>query len=149
MFEVGFSEIAVIAVIALIVLGPERLPKAARMAGTFLRKARRSFESLKLEVERELEADELKKQFAQLTAAPAAFANELQQPFGEAKAALEHNVEAAVQSAKAAFADFSTPAEINTAANSVEASTDLVTVPALSKISGDDPKQTDAPRPGP
>ena len=107
MFEVGFSEIAVIAVIALIVLGPERLPKAARMAGTFLRKARRSFESLKLEVERELEADELKKQFAQIAAAPADFANALQQPLAEAKAALEHNVDAATQSAKATWQDIS------------------------------------------
>ena len=100
MFEVGFSEIAVIAVIALIVLGPERLPKAARMAGTFLRKARRSFESLKLEVERELEADELKKHLAQLAAAPAALSSALQQPFAEAKATLEHNIDAATQSAK-------------------------------------------------
>jgi len=97
MFEVGFSEMAVIAVIALIVLGPERLPKAARMVGTFLRKARRSFESLKLEVERELEADELKKQFAHIAEAPAALANALQQPFAEAKAALEHNVDAVQQ----------------------------------------------------
>lgn len=108
MFEVGFSEIAVIAVIALIVLGPERLPKAARMVGTFMRKARRSFESLKYEVERELEADELKKQFAQIAAAPAAFANEFQQPFAEAKAALEHNADAAARSAQDAWQDAAT-----------------------------------------
>ncbi len=112
MFEVGFSEIAVIAVIALIVLGPERLPKAARMAGTFLRKARQSFESLKLEVERELEADELKKQFAQIAAAPAALSNTLQQPFAEAKAALEHNVDAIMQSAKAPLPDVSKPGDL-------------------------------------
>ena len=100
MFEVGFSEIAVIAVIALIVLGPDRLPKAARMAGTFLRKARQSFESLKLEVERELEADELKKQFAQISAAPANFSNALQQPLVEAKAAFDKNVDEVMQSLK-------------------------------------------------
>ena len=118
MFEVGFSEIAVIAVIALIVLGPERLPKAARMAGTFLRKARRSFESLKLEVERELEADELKKHLAQITAAPAALSNALQQPFAEAKAALEHNVDAATQSAKATWQDISNSTDSNVPQNS-------------------------------
>lgn len=118
MFEVGFSEIAVIAVIALIVLGPERLPKAARMAGTFLRKARRSFESLKLEVERELEADELKKQFAQIAAAPADFANALQQPFAEAKSALEQNVDAATQSAKATWQDISNLTDSNVPQNS-------------------------------
>ncbi len=64
MFDVGFSELVLIGVIALVVLGPEKLPKAARMAGGFLRKARRSFESLKHEVERELEAEEIKRQIA-------------------------------------------------------------------------------------
>ena len=118
MFEVGFSEIAVIAVIALIVLGPERLPKAARMAGTFLRKARQSFESLKLEVERELEADELKKQFAQIAAAPAALANVLQQPLAEAKAVLEHNVDAVMQSAKVPLPDLSKPGDLHAPLNS-------------------------------
>jgi sec-independent protein translocase protein TatB len=88
MFEVGFSELVVIAVVALIVLGPERLPKAARMAGTFLRKARMSFESLKHEVERELEAEEVKKQLAEFKAAPAAIAAAIEQPFQQAQAAL-------------------------------------------------------------
>ena len=128
MFEVGFSEIAVIAVIALIVLGPERLPKAARMAGTFLRKARRSFESLKLEVERELEADELKKQFAQIAAAPAALSNALQQPFAEAKAALEHNVDAVMQSVQPPLLDSSLSGELN-----VPQSADSVLAVQLSK----------------
>lgn len=115
MFEVGFSEIAVIAVIALIVLGPERLPKAARMAGTFLRKARQSFESLKLEVERELEADELKKQFAQISAAPANFSNALQQPLVETKAAFDKNVDEVMQSLKEPFQDLSRSSDLDRA----------------------------------
>lgn len=61
MFEVGFSEMAVIAVIALIVLGPERLPKAARMAGALVRRARSAVSNLHHELEREVAADELKK----------------------------------------------------------------------------------------
>ena len=40
MFDIGFSELLVIAVVALLVLGPERLPKAARYAGLWVRKAR-------------------------------------------------------------------------------------------------------------
>lgn len=55
-----------IAVVSLLVLGPERLPRAARTVGAFFRKARRSWESLKGEVERELEAEDLKRQFADL-----------------------------------------------------------------------------------
>jgi len=60
-FDVGFSEMLVIAVVALLVLGPERLPAAARTVGALLRKARQSFESVKSEVERELRDEELKR----------------------------------------------------------------------------------------
>ena len=40
MFDVGFSELVLIALVALVVLGPERLPKAARLAGLWVRRAR-------------------------------------------------------------------------------------------------------------
>lgn len=61
MFDVGFSELVLIAVVALLVLGPERLPGAARTVGALLRRARASFESVKSEVERELRDEELKR----------------------------------------------------------------------------------------
>jgi sec-independent protein translocase protein TatB len=60
MFELGWIEIAVIGVIALVVLGPERLPKAARFAGLWVRKARAQWFAVKSEMERELAAEELK-----------------------------------------------------------------------------------------
>ncbi|WP_027079530.1 Sec-independent protein translocase protein TatB [Luteimonas mephitis] len=61
MFDIGFSELLVIAVIALLVLGPERLPKAARFAGLWVRRARAQWYSVRSELERELAADELKR----------------------------------------------------------------------------------------
>jgi len=61
MFDIGFSELLVIAVVALIVLGPERLPKAARFAGLWVRRARQQWYSVKSEFENELAADELKR----------------------------------------------------------------------------------------
>jgi sec-independent protein translocase protein TatB len=61
MFDVGFSELLVIAIVALIVLGPERLPKAARFAGLWVRRARAHWYSVKAELERELAADELRR----------------------------------------------------------------------------------------
>ena len=61
MFEVGFSEIALIAVVALLVLGPERLPGVARTVGALVRKARNSWQSVRTEIERELAADEMKR----------------------------------------------------------------------------------------
>ncbi len=62
MFDVGFSEMLVIAVVALIVLGPERLPKAARLAGLWIRRARAQWYSVKAELENELDAEDLKRQ---------------------------------------------------------------------------------------
>lgn len=61
MFDIGFSEIVVIAVVALIVLGPERLPKAARFAGLWVRRARAQWYSVKSEFEREMAAEDLKR----------------------------------------------------------------------------------------
>ena len=61
MFDVGFSELALIALVALIVLGPEKLPGVARTVGALVRRARSSWQNVKGEIERELAADELKK----------------------------------------------------------------------------------------
>ena len=61
MFDVGFSELLIIAVVALLVLGPERLPKAARFAGLWVRRARAQWYSVKAELERELASEELKR----------------------------------------------------------------------------------------
>lgn len=65
MFDVGFSEILVIAVVALLVLGPERLPKAARFAGLWVRRARAQWNSVKAELENELADEELRRDIRQ------------------------------------------------------------------------------------
>ncbi|GGJ95996.1 Sec-independent protein translocase protein TatB [Luteimonas terricola] len=61
MFDLGFTELTMIALVALVVLGPERLPKAARFAGLWVRRARAQWYSVKSELERDLAADELKR----------------------------------------------------------------------------------------
>lgn len=61
MFDIGFSELFLIAVVALIVLGPERLPKAARFAGLWVRRARAQWYSVRSELERELATEELQR----------------------------------------------------------------------------------------
>ena len=65
MFDLSFAEIVVIAVVALVVLGPERLPKAARFAGLWVRRARSQWQSVRSELERELAAEELKRNIDQ------------------------------------------------------------------------------------
>lgn len=60
MFDIGFWELALIGVVALLVLGPERLPHAVRMTAAFIGKIRRSFIDVRAEIEREIHADELR-----------------------------------------------------------------------------------------
>ena len=96
MFDIGFSELLVIAVVALLVLGPERLPKAARFAGLWVRKARAQWYSVKSEFERDLAADELQRSLRetreslrqaeeQLRGGAAAFQQRLEQEFDDVK----------------------------------------------------------------
>jgi sec-independent protein translocase protein TatB len=61
MFDIGFSELLVIAVVALLVIGPERLPKVARTAGHLFGRLQRYVNDVKSDIQRELELDELKK----------------------------------------------------------------------------------------
>ena len=61
MFDVGFWEILLILVMALVIIGPERLPGAARKAGFFVGKARRYIEGVRNEVESELDVNEFKR----------------------------------------------------------------------------------------
>jgi len=61
MFDVGFWEILLILVLALVIIGPERLPSAARKAGFFVGKARRYIEGVRSEVEEELDVNEFKR----------------------------------------------------------------------------------------
>lgn len=63
MFDLSLPELAVIAVVALLVLGPKRLPGAARTAGALIRRMQRSWSGLRADIERELAADDLKREF--------------------------------------------------------------------------------------
>jgi len=60
MFDVGFSELIVIALVALIVIGPERLPRVARTLGALLGRAQRYVNDVKADIQREVDLDELK-----------------------------------------------------------------------------------------
>ncbi len=61
MFDIGFSEMVVIAVVALIVIGPERLPKVARTAGHLLGRLQRYVNGIKTDISRDMALEELRK----------------------------------------------------------------------------------------
>ncbi|HLA32577.1 MAG TPA: Sec-independent protein translocase protein TatB [Pseudomonas sp.] len=62
MFDIGFSELLLVGLVALVVLGPERLPGAVRTASLWIGRLKRSFSAIKAEVEREIGADEIRRQ---------------------------------------------------------------------------------------
>src|SRR5512147_1114870 len=69
MFDIGFGELGLIAVVGLLVLGPERLPRVARTTGALLRKARHSWQSVRADIERELAAEDLRQTLRETAAA--------------------------------------------------------------------------------
>ncbi len=60
MFDVGFWEVGLVALVSLLVIGPERLPKAARIAGYWVGKSRNIVNSVKAEIKEELQAEEMR-----------------------------------------------------------------------------------------
>ncbi len=62
MFDIGFPELFLVALVMLVVLGPERLPETLRTAGLWLGRLRRSFASVKAEIEKEVGMDDIKRQ---------------------------------------------------------------------------------------
>jgi len=83
MFDFSFGEVGLIAVVALVVLGPERMPKVARTAGALLRRARTSWQSVKDDIERELEAENLKQSLDEARKAAADLRNDIQSATNE------------------------------------------------------------------
>lgn len=87
MFDIGFSEMLVIAIVALVVIGPERLPKVARTAGHLLGRLQRYVSDVKADINREMQLEELKK---------------LQAEIQESARSVEHSLTSELQSAREA-----------------------------------------------
>ena len=60
MFDIGFSELCMVGLVALLVIGSEKLPKVARMAGFWVAKSKRMLASVKQEIHEEFQAEELR-----------------------------------------------------------------------------------------
>ena len=65
MFEIGFTELLLVGTVALLVLGPERLPKAASTAGRWMSQTKRALNGIKRQMERELDAEQLRQSLDQ------------------------------------------------------------------------------------
>lgn len=97
MFDVGFWELGLIALVALIVIGPERLPKVARTAGLWLGRGRRFIAGVKADIDREIKTQELKELLEEQTrqANPVhEILEETRKDLNEIKQAAEQSVQA-------------------------------------------------------
>lgn len=92
MIDLGISKLALIGVVALVVIGPERLPKVARMAGTLFGRAQRYINDVKSEVSREIELDELRKMQQEMKDA----ASSVEQTIAQSVSEIESNVQEAL-----------------------------------------------------
>jgi len=89
MFDIGFSELMVIAVVALIVIGPERLPKVARTLGHLFGRMQRYVNDVKADISREMELDELRKLQTSMQDAARSFEHSVTQEVGATEAELQ------------------------------------------------------------
>ncbi|KAB2928209.1 MAG: twin-arginine translocase subunit TatB [Dechloromonas sp.] len=96
MFDIGFSELMVIGVVALLVIGPERLPKVARTLGHLLGRAQRYVNDVKSDINREMQLDELKKLQAQVADSARSLEDSVRKEYDGARSAIESPVKEAV-----------------------------------------------------
>lgn len=101
MIDLGLSKMALIAVVALVVIGPEKLPKVARMAGSLFGRAQRYMNEVKSEVSREMELDELRKMQKDMQDAASEVEHSISQNFQQ----VENGVRDAWQDATGDFDD--------------------------------------------
>ena len=136
MFDVGFSEIVVIAVVALIVIGPERLPKVARTLGHMFGRLQRYVNEVKADINREMELDELRKLKTQVQDA----AHDIEQSMTSAAREVETGVRSVEAQLNAAEAANATPDS-----HKAEASETSATPPPREGASGEAPRQAALP----
>jgi sec-independent protein translocase protein TatB len=96
MFDIGFSELLVIGVVALIVIGPERLPRVARTVGHLAGRLQRYVSDVKADINREIELDELRKMRDSMQQAASSFESSVQSELNKTETDLNKSVEAVV-----------------------------------------------------
>jgi sec-independent protein translocase protein TatB len=98
MFDIGFSELMVIAVIALVVIGPERLPRVARTLGHLAGRLQRYVTDVKADINREIELDELRKMRDSMKEAASSFEGSVRSGLASAESEI-NSVTASAQEA--------------------------------------------------
>jgi sec-independent protein translocase protein TatB len=102
MFDIGFSELMVIAVIALVVIGPERLPRVARTLGHLAGRLQRYVSDVKADINREIELDELRKMRDSMQQAASSLEGSVRSGLASAETEINRVTESAAEGLKGA-----------------------------------------------
>ena len=105
MFDVGFSELVVIAIVALVVIGPERLPRVARTAGVLFGRLQRYVNDVKSDISREIQLDELKRLQSEIQESARSFEHSMKQEIQSVEQSLRQTAETAEAEIKAVAAE--------------------------------------------
>ena len=131
MFDIGFSELIVIGIVTLVVVGPERMPRVARTAGLLLGRVQRYVNGVKADISREIQLDELKRLQSEMQESARSFEQSMNQ---EIKA-IEANVQESVDSVESSIQQIAervndTPASSETTETAVAALAETSETPA-------------------
>src|SRR3954466_12130343 len=94
MFDIGFSELLVIGVVALVVIGPERLPRVARTIGHLAGRVQRYVSDVKSDINREMELEDLKKRRDSIQQTATSFETSVKSELSKTESELNKSVEA-------------------------------------------------------
>ncbi|SFN22866.1 sec-independent protein translocase protein TatB [Nitrosospira briensis] len=110
MFDISFTEILVIAAVALVVIGPERLPKVARTLGHLFGRAQRYVNDVKNDIQREMELEELKKWKTSVEGAARSIENTVRTEINQFQEAMEGEMESSIPAPSASSSGAATEA---------------------------------------
>ena len=130
MFDVSFSELMIIAIVALVVIGPERLPKVARTAGLLFGRLQRYVNDVKSDISREIQLDELKR---------------LQSEMQESARSFERSMNEGIQSIEQTVTQTASSVESEIQAISSDAPANEARAPAAPEVGVVAPPETAAP----
>jgi sec-independent protein translocase protein TatB len=143
MFDVGISEIMVIAVVALIVLGPEKLPKTARTLGHLFGRLQRYVGEVKADINRELALEDLKKLQAEVNSA----ATDFQESINASAKEVENNIRSVEASLNASAAGETPPVrELGAAPEPGPAAAALPSAASVPTVASAEPSARDTPQ---
>lgn len=145
MFDIGFSELLIIGIVALLVLGPERLPRVARTAGHLLGRLQRYVSDVKSDISREMQLDELRKLQAQVEQQ----VRDVERQVDETASAVSTEADGMSAQMRAAMAEQDKYAAVENTLDAVPASDAQAGVPVPDPLSGQLPLDIPLPEPVP